>query len=64
MLDMLGTKEIKSLLQDIAHMMEVILSLGVLRNKTSFLVRVQKLSIELWLLLLVKWYGYSLLYKT
>ena len=47
MLDMLGTKEIENLLEGIAHMYDVILSLGVLRNKRSSLVRVRKLSIKL-----------------
>ena len=58
----LVTKETRNGLQIIAYIMEV--SPRIPKNKRSSLVLVRKLSTELWILLLMRWYSYNLFQKT
>jgi len=55
--DMLVIREIRSPLLDIAHLLEKIWWHGRERNKILFLDLAQRLIIEPWHILLVKWYG-------
>jgi len=60
--DMLLIREIESPLLAIAHSLEEIWWHGGARNKILFLDPVQRLSIESWHILLVKWCGWRICY--